>query len=524
MPPFTLSPAAQRWLPPFLLCLLLVPLKLATLPAPTGPFLIDGSYYYQIARHVAEGEGFKTSVSLYHEGLDPLPAPARIYPLWPLLLGTIGRATDLMTAARTIPTLLFFLDIFLLYELVRRVAVRFSHESAPAAGAALTPTLVVAAFSANFAFWFTTSEPYTEGLAFALAFGSLLVLDSAALKASPSRGAVAGMLASLAYLTRSQMLLVIVAIAFALIAAAFWGRRLGTVAFAFLSGATLTVVPWRLYLLTHPVARQDIGRFVTWIESGSLGAYLADRAPGFVVAFDPRSQLSYFNSFGVWVAAVPLAVLWLAWQARSRSVPAVVQAEWVLPATAVLIGLANHAALIHRHAQLLLPWLFGWRHGILFVFPLVIAATYLLTRPMASIRVGTAVLLVVSALSGWARIYAAPPVSRGLSPAERELVSWVAGRPDVPVLLATRAQSLGMLTRARIHWTECDEPPQQTRLMLARLPITHVVMYERDRPCSFAQGLQDVLEVDRWFGRPGEEPILLLQRRDHGRTGGERGE
>ena len=43
---------------------------------------LDGNYYYQIARHIAEGNGFRTSVSLYHQGLRTLPAPATIYPAW----------------------------------------------------------------------------------------------------------------------------------------------------------------------------------------------------------------------------------------------------------------------------------------------------------------------------------------------------------------------------------------------------------------------------------------------------------
>ena len=71
-----------------LLCLLAA-LKWGYNPG-LGRNALDGDYYYQIARHVAEGDGLVTSVSLYHQGFKELPHPINIYPLWPLLLGYSG--------------------------------------------------------------------------------------------------------------------------------------------------------------------------------------------------------------------------------------------------------------------------------------------------------------------------------------------------------------------------------------------------------------------------------------------------
>src|SRR5215210_5972731 len=45
------------------------------------PYGVDASYYFQLARHIANGEGFVTTVSLYHEGWI-LPSKTTIYPLW----------------------------------------------------------------------------------------------------------------------------------------------------------------------------------------------------------------------------------------------------------------------------------------------------------------------------------------------------------------------------------------------------------------------------------------------------------
>ena len=40
----------------------------------------DGIYYFQIAQHVANGDGLRTSVSLYGQGLRDMPAPATVQP------------------------------------------------------------------------------------------------------------------------------------------------------------------------------------------------------------------------------------------------------------------------------------------------------------------------------------------------------------------------------------------------------------------------------------------------------------
>src|SRR5688572_3563244 len=67
----------------------------------------DGGYYFQIARHVSEGDGLLTSVSLYHQGLEPLPQRSTVYPAWPWLLGQVGSVIGIERAARAVPTALF---------------------------------------------------------------------------------------------------------------------------------------------------------------------------------------------------------------------------------------------------------------------------------------------------------------------------------------------------------------------------------------------------------------------------------
>ena len=133
-------------------------------------FGVDGSYYFQVARHVAAGDGLVTSVCLYHQGLKRLPSKTNIYPLWPLLLGGLGKLIGVTTAARFFPRTLFLIDLVLLYLLVLRINAMsfrgfdFGH-------------LLVLMFGCNLLFFAAASYPYTEALAFLLIFLALLMIE-----------------------------------------------------------------------------------------------------------------------------------------------------------------------------------------------------------------------------------------------------------------------------------------------------------------------------------------------------------
>jgi hypothetical protein len=81
----------------------------------------DGLFYYQIAQHVAVGEGLLTSVSLFGQGMRELPSTTTVQPLWPLLLGWIGRSVGLDRAAAGLSELLYLVSLILLYALANRI-------------------------------------------------------------------------------------------------------------------------------------------------------------------------------------------------------------------------------------------------------------------------------------------------------------------------------------------------------------------------------------------------------------------
>jgi hypothetical protein len=308
--------------------------KLAFDPEPIGYGRADGSFYYQVARHVASGDSLRTSVSLYNQGLRELPAPTTIYPLWPLVLGATGRWIGLPRAAWLVPEILFFVELLLLYCIANRIgcalggAIWLRIRGLPLVDLGHVAVLL---FGGNSMFFVHTSVPWTEGLAFALLFGSLLAVHGAARRSSVAWAAAAGTLAGLAYLTRTQMVGLPLAIAAPLLLVGreeFRWRLAG----AALAGSAAAILPWILFLasfVTHFPLRMLVD-FTAYRETPQLPPYpgfvryasgadrLLDFAGSFVRAFHPTRPETYLRSFGAVVYLVPVAAGLALWRASGR--------------------------------------------------------------------------------------------------------------------------------------------------------------------------------------------------------------
>jgi hypothetical protein len=481
-----------------LIALLLVP-RFAVEPT-AGPFGLDAGFYYQIARHVANGDGPATSVSLYHEGIRTLPQITRSAPLWPLLLGATAVVTGLPSAAFLLPPFLYALSLLLLYVLTERL--RWTPDAF--AGPVRAGHIAVAIFGTNAVYFAATRDPYTEGLAFCFCFGSL-----AALTRPSSRWiALAGLLAGLAFTTRIQMVCVGAGAGLALLLARRWRHVL-----VFSLSAVFPVACWYAYVVArfswegrpnHDWRQTpELPGFETWVRVNSFGEWLADRLPGNFVAFDPWSPYSYFASFGAAAALVPIALVIAAWKWRS------VQLSVPLAAT-LIAGLLSHAALVQSHAKWFLPWLFGWRHGLPYVLLIVLSLVVVNAWTTRSVRMIVGVLLVASVATGAISIVrsAAAPRLR-YTDAERQLFRWADSQQPRPTLLATNPQYIAPGTRAFLHWTDCSEPASTTRVMLKHLPIDYVVVRQGETRCAFVDDLGDVLVGAGSFeGRDGTRIFL----------------
>ncbi len=530
----------ERYLLLALLLLFFAALKWEFNPG-LGRNSLDGDYYYQIARNVAEGRGFTTSVSLYHQGFRELPHATSIYPLWPLLLGFVAKAVPLRAAAVLLPELLFLVDLLLLYFLANRIQSVFARGEPVLLAGGRTLDLghvAVLLFGFNPVFFNFTSLPYTEALAFAFTFGALI----AAFRAVEGRGrlwaALAGALAGAAYLTRSQMLLVVVALVAAFAAAGLRERRLLPAAGLAALGAGVVVLPWIVYLarLVEPFDPwvlvhferyreiPEIARFDAGVRTSGWWQYFADRLPGLWAAIDPWSRVSYVASFGLAAWLAPLALFRLA--THHEELGGGLRASLgrrALPATVVLVsGLLLVAPLQLYHASFLSEWRFHHRHGLPLLLVLLVALGYLLTRGGRPTRAAALVLLASSVVWGAFSTVHLLNVRypSGLLGAEPELVEWLDGRPRPPSVLTTNVQTLSVFSRAGFHWMDCREPAETTRQLVELAGVEYVVLYPGEERCPFAAGLAGAAPVAA-FGEVGQAIRVFDVRRgiEGGRIG-----
>lgn len=439
-----------------------------------GPFDSDPSYYLQAAKHVAAGEGLLTTVSQYHEGLSPLPQPYHDYPLWPLLLGATGRFVGLFVAANVLPQLFFLAGLILIYILANRLAGdagRFQiREDVVDVG-----HLVVLLAGFNFIFFTSTTKPYTEGLAFTLALGSFLFLEK--------KPAWSGALAGLSVLARYQMVLVPIATVIVLIALRHWKKSVAYAApVAGIGGA------WWIYLQRAGIRRVEIPAWQEWLTQPGLAGKAAHLLKGLFAAVNPLSEVSLFHSFGIVVAVVAIALFFL----RRDESPLF----W----SVLLCGAGSMVVLANFESVRPPEWLFGSRHSLLFIFVVIPSIVAVLTRAPRVLRIAALVLAGVSIAQGAVATFRHPmPSGRGLTGADREMARWLSSNAPDATLLTTNAQALSVYTTNRYHWTNCSVAPATTRVILERLPVDYVVVYDSEKSCAFAQSFSDITTLEVMF-------------------------
>jgi len=503
----------------FLVCLLLV---LAGLKATYNPGIgrnsLDGDFYYQIARNVAEGNGLKTNLSLYHQGLKSFPRESNIAPLWPLTLGHSGKLLGLDTATKLVPELLYLLDLVLLYLLACALAQRLGGDPllVRSGGTVDFGHLAVLGFGLNPIFFEFTSLPYTEALAFFFFLAALLALDRARNGSLPW-AAFSGGLAAAAFMTRAQMIGILVAVPLTLALMSKRQRPLLLSTGVAVLAAVVVLLPWVLFLLTfvepfNPRVMISLGiyretpelpPFNQTVAIHGFGDRIRTVLMGLTTAFDPRNGNSYLASFS-WAAwLVPIALIQLVVQpARlKKGLQRVFDAQYSLPVATFLAAAAMLAPLHNRRAIYFKEWLFGFRHGLPMMLLILIAFILLWQYNGRILRITALCLFSAGVLFSAVRVQQihARPVPSGLLGPEAELVEWLAQQPEPPVVITSNAQTLAAFSEAGFHWTSCQASPESTKMLLSLAGADYVLLYPREERCSFLEGLQDDLELFKVF-------------------------
>lgn len=522
-------PRTERLLLLAALLLVLGGFKLAFNPG-IGRNSLDGDYYFQIARHVSEGDGLQTSLSLYHQGLQSFPHPTNAAPMWPLVLGYSGRLLGLYPAAVTLPELFYLVVLALLYRLAHRLAIAFGRDPALLApGGVLTvghAAVVVLGF--NPVFFEFTSLPYTEGLAFVLLLSALLLGERAVSSGGWGAAVLAGIAAGAAFLTRSQLVGVLVGVPAAALLAGFARRRNFAVALVIGGAAALTIVPWVVFLagwadpfhwkvmLGAYQATPEVEPFNSRVEVASTGEYLLNRWRGLVLAFRVGEPNSYFASFAWAIFLLPLAILQSLFD-RERWAGLLRRAcepSRFLAVATPLTGALMLAPVHNAHFWYFKEWLFGFRHGLPLVLVLAAALAYLAAHGRPAVR-WLALALVAGSLFDGARdlgVLQHRRFASGLLPPEPELVEWLAAHERSPAVITTNAQTLAAFSRAGYHWMVCREPATQTLALLEHAGADYVLQYPGEERCPFLRGLDDRLRTVETFEFQGARLVVKALR------------
>ena len=494
-------------------------------PHPVGDFGRDGSYYYQVARHVAEGRGLQTSVSLFRQGLRPLPHASTVYPAWPLLLGGVGAIVGLDDAASLVPEALYFGALLLLYVLANAVASAWGEPTVVVfRGRPLVDVghLAVALLGFNRIFFKYTSLPYADGLALCFAFGALGALVPLASRPSRAWAVLCGCLAALAFLTRSQMFGLVLAIPASLLLAGFRSPRYRLVAGLALGTSIAGITPWLAYLVTS-VDRFEIAMLVDFttlhemselppyrwnVATDSLREFVADRASGLLVAFDPVGRMSYVVSFGP-IAYLPPAVLLLL-VARPRALASALRStldrRWLVVVGCSAAAAACLAPVHLAHENRHWGWFFNFRHGLPLILAVVVTLGFSLVRGRRLLRLLAWALTLASLVWNVAGVMREIGARyRGPTGAESAFGAWIATQAPAPVFLTTQPWSLGAVTRGLFHGVDCGDPPDHTRVYLEHAGVDYVVTQSFDLECAFFVGVQQELVPVRKFGSGAEQ-------------------
>lgn len=540
----------RRLLAALLLLLLLLKVVYHLGPVEYEP---DPSLYHDIAAHVRDGDGLVTDVSLFNAGYSYFPHPIALYPLWPLVLGHCARAVPIAWLAVWLPTLCYFATLLLAYRLaVRVVPGPLFPGRAPGVDAGHATVLVLGFTNPMF---FTTSQPFTEGLAYLLL--TLAMLRTHALCARPgvARGLEVGVWMGLLVLCRSQLVLAPLALAVAL----GWGalrlgaRRHGPAALAFALAfmAVLSVQIWHIASFAAEPRWAYIMRFDLYREPSSLPpleimvatagplAYVLDRLSGLPVAFGVSSS-SYLHTFGGWALALPLALPFAlrdCWRAaRGRwTAPRQPQQQphqphapaGVFAVFLVVLGAAGLLSLHTIHKAWFNEWNFGTRHALTAALAMLAALLYLARRPGPS-RVLALLLLLGGGVGGALRlayfIHRPPAENPAMVVARVGVVAWLAARAAAEPGLRVAAPDIDAQHLARLgdgvgyHWYYHTFTWEQLQALFDELGVRYLLLrvdapapeFQRDRG-RFNRGFAPVVKLSSFVvfrRRAPDEPML----------------
>lgn len=514
--------------------LLLLPFQLTRAAEQRWPG-IDGGYYLEVARHVRDGEGLSTHVSLYNFGYPDFPHPTSVYPLWPWMLGMAGRLLPLDSLAFGLPVALYFSAVIAAFAFGRRAWPAPLAEGLPLHGGHLAAALL--AFNRQFIAF--SAMPYTEGVSWTLLFGYLWRLAG---RPSGWRwGLETGLWMTLLFLGRAQFVLVPMAVFGAmglrfvvgpdrrrvlgegLAAGAVMALGLGAW-WARLRGFLLDDGPLSLFRFDQNRVSDRLGDFDVIVPTHGPLDTLLDRLGGLRVAYDLSGDEGWHTSFAAAHWALPLALAFALRCWRPRSLVAWLrQPDGLLRATLLLLAVGGPLSIHLAHKHFNGEWYFHKRQGMIALIGFALPLAWLVAqrgwaRLLAGGIVASCVAVGISDLV--ANVEWAMKEARG-GDRYQNLIHWLEQARDAEGGELVVAMEEGDIQRVAwrtegigYHWLGWTSTYQDLRTMVDELGARYAIYNRIDReewPMLRAGGRMEA-EFRQLRGRP--DGFVLLEPRD----------
>ncbi len=381
----------------------------------------DGSYYYNIAQNILEGNGFVTNISLYHQGFTYFPHPTPVYPIWPIVMGYVSYFISLPVTAIWLPTILYILTLWVTYKTVDRIVpgplIQFKKLSISAA------SLMTLILGLHTDFFYATSKPYTEAIGFFVL--SVFFLRFSSLKGNINSWIAFefGIWSAVLFLIRSQFIIFFISlIVFYIILLSFY-KRIGYLKWILISSAGFLLfnVPQMIHLYhkVHDIGINSIIFFdqyqasslLTPIQSivdyENIFTWFWFKIYGFFIAFLPFGKKSYIINFYGFQYSFVLAFIVLVWKKNYRHIYDKLTKFVLEPKDYIILFFIIFAFIefisIHLiHKKMWAVWNFATRHSVVCSFFFFICFIYILKLRRAR-KIGM-ILIFMATLAGFTNI------------------------------------------------------------------------------------------------------------------------
>ena len=415
----------------------------------------DGSYYYDIARNIRDGYGFRTNLSLYHQGMPYFPHPTPVYPLWPRILGYWGGYFNLYQLSIWFPTILYFATLFMVYQLVKKIVPEIVYQNDHLV--VRLQHVAVLMVGLHFPYFESTSRPYTEGISFFLFFLFLYRFQNISKKYGFISLLEAGAWCALLFMCRSQFFILLLSIITFYLILFFLQKRIKPLflIMSFCIGFLSTYLPQTLYLIQETgrvdiasillfdqyQATEALSKVVVRKEYANFFECMAYKFYGFLIAFFPWGKYSYSGVFYGLQYSIVLACICILSKYKHKgalsSMASQLRRYCLDPknhfkAVFILFSIFSFISIQMLHKNIWSTWNFASRHGFVVSFLIFVSFAYIFKFARSKeIKKAARLIILLGAVIGFSNVVFQTQTklffTKTLYEKRRHLIDWVNG-------------------------------------------------------------------------------------------------